>query len=127
MVERINKLARASRRLLPHLGRQPTEAELAEEMGITPEQVREIIEISRDTLSLEMPIGEDEDSVLGNLVEDKEAISPLDVALLAMLHNDVDRRRAGRRRLRAACRKRSAGARRGRARRTVRRSAAYGW
>jgi RNA polymerase primary sigma factor len=54
MVERINKLARASRRMLPDLGREPTEAELAEEMGITPEQVREIIEISRDPLSLEM-------------------------------------------------------------------------
>jgi RNA polymerase primary sigma factor len=90
MVERINKLARASRRMLPDLGRQPTEAELAEEMGITPEQVREIIKISRDPVSLEMPIGEDEDSVLGNLLEDKEAISPLDAALLAALHSDVE-------------------------------------
>ena len=90
MVERINKLARASRRLLPHLGREPTETELAEEMGITPEQVREIIKVSRDPVSLEMPIGEEEDSLLGNLLEDKEAISPLDAALLAALHNDVE-------------------------------------
>jgi RNA polymerase primary sigma factor len=90
MVERINKLARASRRLLPHLGREPTETELAEEMGITPEQVREIIKVSRDPVSLEMPIGEEEDSLLGNFLEDKEAISPLDAALLAALHRDVE-------------------------------------
>jgi len=59
-------------------------------MGITPEQVREIIKISRDPLSLAMPIGEEEDSVLGDLLEDKEAISPLDAALLAALHKDVE-------------------------------------
>ena len=90
MVDRINKLVRVSHRMLPYLGRQPTEAELAEEMGITAQQVREVIKISRDPISLEMPIGEDEDSVLGNLVEDKEAISPSDAALLAALHNDVE-------------------------------------
>ena len=90
MVDRLNKLVRVSHRMLPHLGRQPTEAELAEEMGITAEQVREIIKMSRDPMSLEMPIGEDEDSVLGNLVEDKEAIAPSDAALLATLHNDVE-------------------------------------
>ena len=90
MVERINKLVRVSRRMLPDLGREPTETELAEEMGITPEQVREIIKVSRDPLSLEMPIGEEEDSLLGSLLEDKEAISPLDAALLAVLHKDVE-------------------------------------
>jgi RNA polymerase primary sigma factor len=90
MVDRISKLFRASRRMLPDLGREPTEAELAEEMGITREQVREIIKITRDPISLEMPIGEEEDSLLGDLVEDKEAISPLDAALLATLHNDVE-------------------------------------
>ena len=90
MVDRVNKLIRVSRCMLPHLGRQPTEAELAEEMGITAEQVRQIIKISRDPLSLEMPISEEEDSLLGNLLEDKEAISPLDAALLAALHKDVE-------------------------------------
>ena len=90
MVDRINKLARISRRMLPYLGREPTETELADEMGITPERVRETIKISRDPMSLEMLIGEDEDSVLGNLVEDKEAVSPSDAALLAALHNDVE-------------------------------------
>jgi RNA polymerase primary sigma factor len=59
-------------------------------MGITPEQVREIIKVSRDPVSLEMPIGEEEDSLLGNFLEDKEAISPLDAALLAALHRDVE-------------------------------------
>ena len=90
MVDRIHKLVKVSRRMLPHLGRQPTETELADEMGITPEQVREIIKVSRDPLSLEMPIGEEEDFLLGDLLEDKEAISPLDAALLAARHKDVE-------------------------------------
>ncbi len=90
MVETINKLVRVSRRLLQELGREPSDEEVAEEMGITPEKVREIIKVSQDPVSLETPIGEEEDSHLGDFVEDKEAISPSDAASLTMLHNEVE-------------------------------------
>ena len=90
MVETINKLVRVSRRLLQELGREPGDAEIAEEMGITPERVREIIKVSQDPVSLETPIGEEEDSHLGDFVEDKEAIAPSDAASLTMLRNEVE-------------------------------------
>ena len=90
MVETINKLVRVSRRLLQELGREPSDEEIGEEMGITPEKVREIIKVSQDPVSLETPIGEEEDSHLGDFVEDKEAISPSDAASLTMLHNEVE-------------------------------------
>ena len=90
MVETINKLVRVSRRLLQELGREPADEEIAEEMGITPEKVREIVKVSQDPVSLETPIGEEEDSHLGDFVEDKEAISPSDAASLTMLHNEVE-------------------------------------
>ena len=90
MVETINKLVRVSRRLLQELGREPGDEEIAEEMGITPERVREIIKVSQDPVSLETPIGEEEDSHLGDFVEDKEAIAPSDAASLTMLRNEVE-------------------------------------
>src|SRR5437660_113578 len=90
MVETINKLVRVSRRLLQELGREPSDDEIAEEMGITPEKVREIVKVSQDPVSLETPIGEEEDSHLGDFVEDKEATSPSDAASLTMLHNEVE-------------------------------------
>ncbi|TMD06770.1 MAG: RNA polymerase sigma factor RpoD [Chloroflexi bacterium] len=90
MVETINKLVRVSRRLLQELGREPADEEIAEEMGITPERVREIIKVSQDPVSLETPIGEEEDSHLGDFVEDKEATSPSDAASLTMLRNEVE-------------------------------------
>src|SRR5213082_2613503 len=90
MVETINKLVRVSRRLLQELGREPSDDEIAEEMGITPEKVREIIKVSQDPVSLETPIGEEEDSHLGDFVEDKEAIAPSDAASLTMLRNEVE-------------------------------------
>jgi RNA polymerase primary sigma factor len=90
MVETINKLVRVSRRLLQELGREPSDEEIAEEMGITPEKVREIVKVSQDPVSLETPIGEEEDSHLGDFVEDKEAIAPSDAASLTMLHNEVE-------------------------------------
>ena len=90
MVETINKLVRVSRRLLQELGREPTDDEIAEEMGITPDKVREIIKVSQDPVSLETPIGEEEDSHLGDFVEDKDAVSPSDAASLTMLHNEVE-------------------------------------
>ena len=90
MVETINKLVRVSRRLLQELGREPSDEEIAEEMGVTSDKVREIIKVSQDPVSLETPIGEEEDSHLGDFVEDKEAIAPSDAASLTMLHNEVE-------------------------------------
>jgi RNA polymerase primary sigma factor len=90
MMEIIHKLVRTSRRLLQELGREPTDAEIAEEMGIIPERVREITKISQLPISLETPIGEEEDSQLGDFVEDKEATSPADAASVAMLRDEVE-------------------------------------
>src|ERR1039457_624699 len=90
MVETINKLVRLSRRLLQELGREPADEEIAEEMGITPDKVREITKVSQDPVSLETPIGEEEDSHLGDFVEDKEATAPSDAASLTMLRTEVE-------------------------------------
>ncbi len=90
MVEMISKLVRASRRLLQELGREPTHEEIAEEMGITPERAREIIKIAQYPISLETPIGEEDDSRLSDFVEDKESVSPSDAASLAMLRYAVE-------------------------------------
>ncbi|MDA8395576.1 MAG: RNA polymerase sigma factor RpoD [Candidatus Dormibacteraeota bacterium] len=90
MVETINKLVRISRRLLQELGREPADAEIGEEMGITPERVREIIKVAQDPVSLETPIGEEEDSHLGDFVPDSEAVAPSEAASLTMLHTEVE-------------------------------------
>jgi RNA polymerase primary sigma factor len=90
MIELINKLVRVSRRLLEVLGREPSDEEIGEEMGITPEKVREVIKFAQTPISLEIPIGEEEDSHLGDFVEDREAVSPADAASMAMLHSDVE-------------------------------------
>jgi RNA polymerase primary sigma factor len=90
MVETINKLVRVSRRLQQELGREPTDEEIGEVMGITSDKVREIIKVSQDPVSLETPIGEEEDSHLGDFVEDKEAIAPSDAANLTMLRTEVE-------------------------------------
>jgi RNA polymerase primary sigma factor len=90
MMEIINRLGRISRRLLQELGREPTNQEIAEEMGIIPERVGEIIKIAQLPISLETPIGEEEDSQLGDFVEDKEATSPADAASVAMLRHEVE-------------------------------------
>src|SRR3977135_2441075 len=90
MVETINKLIRVQRQLLQELGREPSDEEIGEEMGITPEKVREIVKVSQDPVSLETPIGEEEDSHLGDFVEDREAVSPSDAASLTMLHSEVE-------------------------------------
>jgi RNA polymerase primary sigma factor len=89
MIEIINKLVRVSRRLLQELGREPGDEEIGEEMGITPEKVREIVKVSQDPISLETPIGEEGDSHLGDFVEDREAVSPSDAASMTMLHSEV--------------------------------------
>ena len=73
MVETINKLIRVQRQLLQDMGREPTPEEIAAEMGTTPQKVREILKISQEPVSLETPIGEEEDSQLGDFIEDEDA------------------------------------------------------
>ncbi len=90
MIELINKLVRVSRRLLQELGREPSDEEISEEMGITPEKLREIVKVAQIPLSLETPVGEEEDSHLGDFVEDREAVSPSAAAGLTMLRYDVE-------------------------------------
>jgi RNA polymerase primary sigma factor len=90
MGDMINKLVRVSRRLLQELGREPNDEEMGEEMGITPGKVREIVKFAQAPLSLETPIGEEEDLHLGDFVEDREAVSPYDAASLTMLRSEVD-------------------------------------
>ena len=90
MIAMINKLVRVSRHLEQERGREPTDEEIADEMAITPEKVREIVTLSEIPLSLEMPIGEAEDAQLGDFVADKEATSPVDAALLSVLRTEVE-------------------------------------
>ncbi len=90
MVETINKLVRVSRRLLQEKGREPTSEEIATEMGITAEKVREIIKVSQQPVSLETPIGEEEDSHLGDFIEDQSAMAPADAASHQMLKEAVN-------------------------------------
>ncbi len=90
MVETINKLVRVQRQLLQDLGRDPLPEEIAEEMGISAERVREIQKISQEPVSLETPIGEEEDSQLGDFIEDAGAIAPPDAASDSMLHEQLD-------------------------------------
>src|SRR4030088_2865391 len=90
MVETINKLISNSRALVQELGREASDEEGAEEMGITADKVREIIKVSQDPVSLETPIGEEEDSHLGDFVEDREAVSPSDAASHKLLKEQVE-------------------------------------
>ena len=89
MVETINKLIRISRQLLQEYGREPTSEEIAREMGITVEKVREIKKISQDPVSLETPIGEEEDSHLGDFIPDEDIPSPVDAAAYSMLQKQL--------------------------------------
>ncbi|MBR7100478.1 MAG: RNA polymerase sigma factor RpoD [Clostridia bacterium] len=89
MVETINKLTRVSRNLLQVLGREPTPEEIAEEMNIPVERVREIQRIAQDPVSLESPIGEEEDSHLGDFVEDDKSITPSDSVAATMLKEQL--------------------------------------
>ncbi len=90
MVETINRLIRISRRLLQELGREPTSEEIAAEMQITPEKVREIIKVSQEPVSLETPIGEEEDSHLGDFIEDHSALAPAEAASHQLLKEQVE-------------------------------------
>src|SRR5581483_10105664 len=90
MVETINKLVRVSRRLLQELGRDPTAEEIAAEMELSPERVREIQKLSQEPVSLETPIGEEEDSHLGDFIEDRGALAPADAASHQLLKEQVE-------------------------------------
>ncbi len=85
MVETINRLIKVSRQLLQELGREPSVDEIAEAMGLTPEKVREVMKISQEPISLETPIGEEEDSHLGDFIEDQEAVAPAEAASVMLL------------------------------------------
>jgi RNA polymerase primary sigma factor len=85
MVETINRLIKISRQLLQELGREPTVEEIAEEMGLTSDKVREVMKISQEPISLETPIGEEEDSHLGDFIEDQEAVAPAEAASVMLL------------------------------------------
>jgi len=90
MVETINKLIRVQRSLLQDLGREPTPEEIAEEMDISPDKVREIIKIAQEPVSLETPIGEEDDSHLGDFIEDQDATSPSDHAAYELLKEQLE-------------------------------------
>ncbi len=89
MVETINKLVRIQRQLLQELGREPSPEEVGEKMGLTAERVREIQKISQEPVSLETPIGEEEDSQLGDFIEDDAAVVPPDAASFSMLQEQL--------------------------------------
>ena len=89
MVETINRLIRTSRRLLQEMGREPSAEEIAAEMQITPEKVREIIKVSQEPVSLETPIGEEDDSHLGDFLEDHAALAPAEAASHQLLKEQV--------------------------------------
>ncbi|WP_051635249.1 RNA polymerase sigma factor RpoD [Selenomonas sp. ND2010] len=90
MVETINKLIRVSRQLLQQLGREPAPEEIAKEMEITVERVREIMKIAQEPVSLETPIGEEEDSHLGDFIEDQDAPAPADAASFMLLKEQLE-------------------------------------
>ncbi|ADD02799.1 RNA polymerase, sigma 70 subunit, RpoD subfamily [Thermoanaerobacter italicus Ab9] len=89
MVETINKLIRIQRQLLQELGREPTPEELAKEMGMPEEKVREIMKIAQEPVSLETPIGEEEDSHLGDFIPDEDAPAPAEAAAFTMLKEQL--------------------------------------
>ncbi len=85
MVETINRLVKISRQLLQELGRDPSVEEIAREMNLTSDKVREVLKIAQEPISLETPIGEEEDSHLGDFIEDPEAVAPADAASMTLL------------------------------------------
>lgn len=91
MVETINKLVRIQRQLVQELGRDPTNLEIAQEMEISEEKVREVKKIAQDPVSLETPIGEEEDSQLGDFIEDETVIAPEEAADFTMLRDELSK------------------------------------
>jgi RNA polymerase primary sigma factor len=90
MVETINKLVRIQRQLLQDLGREPLPEEIGRQMGIPAEKVREILKVSQEPVSLETPIGEEEDSHLGDFIEDSDAVVPIDAASFILLQEQLE-------------------------------------
>ncbi len=90
MIETINKLIRTSRHLVQKLGREPTPEEIADRMDLPLDKVRKILKIAREPISLETPIGEEEDSHLGDFIEDKKAVSPLEAAIRYDLQRQIN-------------------------------------
>ncbi|TWI57761.1 RNA polymerase sigma factor RpoD [Halalkalibacter nanhaiisediminis] len=90
MVETINKLIRVQRQLLQDFGREPSPEEVAAEMELTPEKVREILKIAQEPVSLETPIGEEDDSHLGDFIEDQDALAPSDAAAYELLKEQLE-------------------------------------
>jgi RNA polymerase primary sigma factor len=91
MIETINKLVRTSRQMLHEIGREPTPEELAEKLSMPLEKVRKVLKIAKEPISLETPIGDEEDSHLGDFIEDKNAVLPLDAAIHANLRETTTR------------------------------------
>ncbi|GIL02315.1 MAG: RNA polymerase sigma factor RpoD [Alphaproteobacteria bacterium] len=91
MIETINKLVRTSRQMLHEIGREPTPEELAEKLGMPLEKVRKVLKIAKEPISLETPIGDEEDSHLGDFIEDKNAVLPIDAAIQANLRETTTR------------------------------------
>lgn len=89
MVETINKVVRVSRKLMQERGREPTPEEIGEEMGLTPEKVREILNVNRTPVSLESPVGEEEDSSLGDFLPDEGGVAPSDAASYQLLRESL--------------------------------------
>jgi RNA polymerase primary sigma factor len=89
MIDTINKIGRTSRRMLHEIGRELTPEELAEKLGMAPEKVRKVLKITKEPISLEMPIGDEEDSHLGDLIEDKNAVPPIDAAVQSDLQRAI--------------------------------------
>ncbi|MDR0519681.1 MAG: RNA polymerase sigma factor RpoD [Clostridiales Family XIII bacterium] len=90
MVETINKLIRVSRQLLQEFGREPTPAEIGKEMEISEEKVREVLKIAQDPVSLETPIGEEEDTILGDFIPDDDVLKPEDAAAFSLLKEQMN-------------------------------------
>jgi len=90
MIETINKLLRLSRRLAQEYGREPTSREIGDKMGMPPEKVREIVKVAQLPISLELPMGEEEDSHLGDFIEDRDAMPPVDAASKQLLKEQID-------------------------------------
>jgi RNA polymerase primary sigma factor len=91
MIETINKIVRTSRQMLSEIGREPTPEELAEKLAMPVDKVRKVLKISKEPISLETPIGDEEDSHLGDFIEDKNAILPIDTAIQTNLRETATR------------------------------------
>jgi RNA polymerase primary sigma factor len=91
MIEVISKIVRTSRQLLNEIGREPTPEELAEKLGMPLEKVRKVLKIAKEPLSIETPVGDEEDSHLGDFIEDKNTIPPIDAAIQSNLRETTTR------------------------------------